>query len=1060
MTRNKISGAGGGGGGGSSDASASSRAAIVSPDSLTSRQYAHVLDLVSEGEIEGLVSGHQSIFLDDTPLQNADGSYNFSGFSIETRSGGVSQDYIPGFAATESAYSVSVEVRAGLPVVRAVSNTNLDAVRVNVAVPQLYYQNPTTGDVSGAYVGLIVEVQPSGGVYQVAVSDTISGKASSRYNRNYRVDLPGDGPWNIRISKTTGDSTSDTQCDLYWDTLTEIIDAKLSYPNSALVGITIDSSQFSSIPSRAYDLKGLRVKVPSNYDPETREYDGIWDGTFKIAWTDNPAWCYYDLQTNPRYGLGEFVSEAQVDKANLYTIGRYCDEMVPDGFGGQEPRFTCNLYLQTREDAFKVLSDMAGLFAGMLFWSSGGLSCTQDAPDDSAYQFTNANVIDGEFRYNGSSRNVRHTTALISYNDPDDKFSRKVEYVEDPEGIAKYGIRQYESVAIGCSSRGQAHRLGRRVLLTERYLTETVTFKTGLEGTIPYPGAVIQVMDNNRAGFRMGGRVRSATISSVMLDAPVVLEAGESYLLTIIRPDGQLEERGIIGYDGELQELITVLPFSEVPNSQSVWVLSSSVLDAQLFKVVGIKEQEGLIFEVTALAYNPSKYAAIEQGLKFEPLQTSLLGPASIQSPPRNVTIAESLYRSGINSVDGQMTISWDAPTESRFLSYYRASWRYKDGNWTVLPDEGTQSVTVGPIIPGDVEVKVVAVNLAGVFSLPVSASAKLLGKTAPPSNVADFAIQVVGYASYLTWTPIADLDADHYELRYSPETTGATWENAIGVSGLVAHPGSTKVVPSANGSWLIKAVDSSGFYSRDAALLTTSVASLQALNAIELLVENPVFPGDKTGCIVDSGALQLAVGEISGVYVLGTTVDLGGIATARLSYRIAGGMSQRSNSMSTWALLSDLASLSGGVPLGGFVDVQMRMTLDDPSGTPAWSDWQSVQLGDYAFWGCQFRVLLNSPTTNETPALSLLQVSVDMEDRVDGGNDLACPSAGLGVSYSPPFIGVPSLAISAQGMAAGDYYSLSSKDADGFFIRFFNQSNVAVERTFDWVAKGYGYKG
>lgn len=1055
MRKQNIRGAGGGGG-----SQPTQRGPVVSADSLTSKQFARVLDLVSEGEIEGLVNGHQSIFLDETPLQNPDGSYNFSGFTIETRSGAQVQDHIAGFPSTENAYAISVEVRNGIPVVRAVSNPNLDAVRINVAVPSLYTQNSSTGDVSGADVTLTVEVQPNGGSYAVALTDTISGKASSRYNRNYRVELPGSGPWNVRITKTSPDSDANTARSLYWDTLTEIVDAKLSYPNSALVGITIDSSQFSSIPSRAYDLKGLRVKVPSNYDPVTRVYTGIWDGTFQVAWTDNPAWCYYDLQTNARYGLGEFVSEAQVDKANLYTIGKYCDELVPDGFGGMEPRFTCNLYLQTREDAFKVLSEMAGLFAGMLFWATGGLSCTQDAPEDAIYPFTNGNVIDGAFTYNGSSRNVRHTTALISYNDPTDRYVRKVEYVEDTEGIAKYGVRQYESVAIGCASRGQAHRLGKRVLLTERFLTETVSFKTGLEGCVPYPGAVIKVMDNNRAGSRMGGRVRAATTTSVEIDSPVTLVAGESYLLTIIKPDGALEERAIIGYDGALQTLVPTVAFSTAPNSQSVWVLSSSVLDAQLFKVIGVKEAEGLIFEVTALAYNPDKYAAIEQNLKFEPLQTSMLAPTTTQGPPRNMVITESLYQSGLATVDGQMTIRWEAPAEARYLSHYRVSWRPVSGNWTILPDEGTTSVTVGPILPGGVEVRVVAVNLAGVVSLALEGSATLLGKTAPPSDVTGFSIQSVGYASYLSWAPIGDLDASYYEVRFSPEVAGVTWDSAVALSGNVTHPGSSKVVPSANGTYLIKAVDTSGIASRNAALVITEVASLQALNAIAELVESPTFTGTKTHCVVDTGTLQLDVGETAGTYLLGSTVDLGVIGTARVSYRVGGSMASRADNMSTWLALADLDSLAGGVPLGGFVTVQMRTTNDDPGGTPTWGAWGALALGDYRFWAAQFQVLLSAPTVNETPVLSTLVVTVDMEDRLESGNDVSCPSGGLTVTYDPAFIGVPSVAISAQGMVTGDYYTLTAKSATGFTIQFFNAAGTGVARTFDWVAKGYGYKG
>ena len=778
MKQNKISGAGGGGG--KSEQPQAQRNAVISPDSLISRQFARVLDLVSEGEVEGLVDGNKSIYLDGTPLQNADDSNNFSGFTIDTRSGASGQTYISGFTASESASSVGVEVRNGTPVVRTISNPNANALRVAVGVPSLYYQNPSNGDVSGSSITLTIEVQPYLGSFAVVKTDTISGKCTSRYSRNYRIELTGASPWNVRITKTTANSDAQTRCDLFWDAYTEIIDAKLSYPNSALVGITIDSSQFASIPSRAYDMKGLRVKVPSNYDPVTRVYTGIWNGTFNVAWTDNPAWCFYDLLTNPRYGLGEFVTAAQVDKANLYTIGKYCDELVPDGFGGMEPRFACNLYLQTREEAFRVLSDMVSIFAGMLFWASGGLSCTQDAPDDAIYSFTNSNVIDGTFTYSGSSRNVRHTTALVSYNDPDDKFTRKVEYVEDLEGIAKWGLRQAETVAIGCTSRGQAHRLGKRILLSERYLTEVVNFKTGLEGTVPYPGAVIKVMDNARAGARMGGRIKSATTSTVTLDSPVVISAGVSYVLTIIMPDGTMEERGVVNVPGSQTALTVTVAFSVAPNSQSVWVLTSTELDAQLFKVVGIKEVDGVIYEVTALQYNPSKYAAIEQNLLFEPLATSLLDSATVQGPPRNPTITEELYRSSANTVDTKMIVTWDAPIDTKYLSHYKVFWRYTAGNWNVVPDEGSQTVSIYPVNAGGVEVKLVAVNALGKISEEVSVSATLAGKTTAPVAVTGITSSAAGSRIQIDWVDHPEIDVDSYEVRLNDLDWGVANSNRV----------------------------------------------------------------------------------------------------------------------------------------------------------------------------------------------------------------------------------------------------------------------------------------
>ncbi len=998
MNRKLIRGAGGGGGGGSSSAS-SSRAAVISPDSLSSKQIARVLDLVSEGEVEGLVDGHKSIYLDGTPLQNADGSYNFTGFTVETRNGAQTQDYIPGFPATENAYSVSVEVRNGLPVVRQISNPNLDAVRINLAVPQLYYQNPTTGDVSGSAVDLTIEVQDNGGPWQTVVTDTISGKASNRYNRNYRIDLTGVGPWTLRVSKTSPDSDAQTSRDLYWDTITEIVDVKLSYPNSALVGITIDSSQFSNIPSRAYDMKGLRIKVPSNYNPVTRTYTGIWDGTFQIAWSDNPAWCYYDLLTNPRYGLGEFVSEAQVDKANLYTIGRYCDELVPDGFGGQEPRFACNMYLQTREDAFKVLSDMAGLFAGMLYWASGGLSCTQDAPDDPIYQFTNANVIDGSFVYQGSSRNVRHTTALISYNDPFDRYSRKVEYVEDREGILKYGIRQYESVAIGCASRGQAHRLGKRVLLTERYLTETVTFKTGLEGSVPYPGAVIRIMDNNRAGARFGGRVRSGTTGSVTLDAPVTLAAGESYILTIIKTDGTLEERGISNAAGAHQTLNATLPFSEAPNTQAVWVLTSTTLDAQLFKVVAIKEMDGLTYEVTALAYNPDKFAAIEQNLQFEPLNTSLFSSATYQAPPSNVQIDETLYQSSLAAVDAKMTVTWSAPADMQWFDRYRVSWRSGNGNWEFLPDTQNTVVSIAPVMPGPVDVRVVAVNRLGVVSQPATKSSVLLGKTAPPANITGFSVTKINGMAVPVWDSHPDLDVrvgGRIIIRHAQATSGAVWEDSIVLEEFDGNL-TTGIVPLQTGTYLAKARDSSGNWSAAAVSFVATEGMVTGFSTVASSVQHPGFIGLRAGLAVVDGSLLLdSVKKISemtvpvstwpklsmlggiadaGTYDFDQVIDLGSVATRRFEGRIGSSSFDAADTISQRPLVSSWESVSGQTINDCDATLLISTTDDNPAGAPTWGAWTPFLVADATCRAARFRLLLESGSPTHNISINTLRV-------------------------------------------------------------------------------------
>lgn len=554
-----IIGAGGGGKGGGG---ASARVAQEAPDSLRSKAYARVVDLISEGEIEGLVDGLQSVYLDDTPIQNADGTTNFSGVTLETRDGTQQQSYVPGFSSVENEVPVGVEIKASQPVVRSITDPDVDAVRIKVSVGQLTNQDTTNGDLNGSSVSFSIDRQVSGGGFVEVINDTISGKTTTKYQRSYYVPLTGNGPWEIRVRRITADSTSSAiQNKTYLDSYTEVVESKLRYPNSALVALRVDASQFSAIPRRSYDMKLLRVRVPVNYDPGTRTYSGVWNGNFKIAWTDNPAWCFYDLVTSTRYGLGGYIPESQVDKWALYRVAQYCDQLVPNGLGGFEPRFTCNLYLQTREQAYKVVQDMASIFRGMVYWSGGAITVTQDAPSDAVYQFAPGNVVDGEFAYQGSSAKARHTVALVTWNDPDDFYRQKVEYVEDAAGIARYGIVQSDVVALGCTARGQAHRVGKWLLFSEQSESEIVTFRTGLEGAVVRPGDVIKVADPVRGGMRLGGRIAAATASTVTLDQE--LPADLPWRLSVVLPNGTVEERLVGPVSG--RTLTVTIPFSLVP---------------------------------------------------------------------------------------------------------------------------------------------------------------------------------------------------------------------------------------------------------------------------------------------------------------------------------------------------------------------------------------------------------------------------------------------------------------------------------------------------------------
>ena len=790
-----IIGAGGGKGGGGS-----ARVAQEAPDSLRSKAYARVVDLVCEGEIEGLAAGLQSVYLDDTPIQNSDGSYNFTGVTLEARTGTQQQTYIPGFSSVENEVSVGVECKYGQPVVRSITDPDVDAVRIKVSIPTLTLQDTTNGDLNGTSVTYAIDLQSRGAGYVQILQDTVSGKTSSRYQRSYYVPLSGTGPWDVRLRRITADSTQTSlQNKTFLESYTEVIESKLRYPNSALMALRVDASQFTSIPRRSYDLKLLRVRIPSNYFPETRSYAGVWDGSFKVAWTDNPAWCFYDLVTNTRYGLGNYILESQVDKWALYRVAKYCDELVPSGLGGYEPRFTCNLYLQTREQAYKVVQDMASVFRGMAYWSGGAITVTQDAPQDPVYQFTAANVVDGEFAYQGSSAKARHTVALVSWVDPDDFYRQKVEYVEDLAGIARYGVVQADVVAMGCTSRGQANRVGKWLLYSEQSESEIITFRTGLEGAVVRPGDVIKVADASRGGMRLGGRIAAATTVSVTLDQD--LPAG-SWRISVVLPTGVVEERQVGSLSGRTVGVTSA--FSMVPQVGAIWVLSSTLVEAQLFRVVQVAESEPGIHEITALAHSPSKYAAIEQGLALQPRAITVL--STTPAAPTGLNVTESLYR-----VKDQALVLIQLGWEQVFGALeYQVTYRVNGGNTVTLPKVSSTYLEIRNAEAGDYVFTVRAVGVSGKLGNSASLSQSILGKLQPPDDVQDFVVLRRTTDLLLSWSANTDADLSGYEVR-----VGTGWDSGV----LVGQTAGTQLVhdqsESGQYNYHIRAFDTSGKYSQ-----------------------------------------------------------------------------------------------------------------------------------------------------------------------------------------------------------------------------------------------------
>ena len=806
-----IIGAGGGGKGGGGSA----RVAQEAPDSLRSKAYARVVDLVCEGEIEGLAAGLQSVYLDDTPIQNPNGSYNFTGVTLETRPGTQQQSYVPGFSSVENEVAVGVECKANQPVVRSINDPDVDAVRIKVSIPTLTLQDITNGDLNGTSVSYAIDVQARGAGYVQVLTDTVSGKTTSRYQRSYYIPLTGTGPWDVRLRRITADSTQTSlQNKTFLESYTEVIESKLRYPNSALMALRVDASQFTSIPRRSYDLKLLRVRIPSNYFPETRSYSGVWDGTFKVAWTDNPAWCFYDLVTNTRYGLGSFIPESQVDKWALYRVARYCDELVPNGLGGYEPRFTCNLYLQSREQAYKVVQDMASIFRGMAYWSGGAITVTQDALQDPFYQFTAANVLGGEFAYQGSSAKARHTVALVSWTDPDDFYRQKVEYVEDMAGIARYGVVQADVVAMGCTSRGQANRVGKWLLYSEQSESEIITFRTGLEGAVVRPGDVIKVADSSRGGLRLGGRITAASTVSVTLDQD--LPTG-SWRISVVLPTGAVEERQVGSLSGRTVGVTNA--FSAAPQVGAIWVLASTQVQVQLFRVVQVAESEPGIHEVTALAHNPSKYDAIEKGLALQPRDITVLSTTPVA--PTGLSVTESLYR-----VKDQALVLIQVGWEQVFGALeYQVSYRVNGGNTVTLPRVSATYLEIRNAEAGDYVFTVRAVGVSGKLGSSATLSQAILGKLQPPDDVQDFVVLRRTTDLMLSWSANTDADLAGYEVR-----VGTGWDAGV----LVGQTAGTQLVhdqsESGQYNYFIRAFDTSGKYSQH---VTTFLLTLLAPAAV-----------------------------------------------------------------------------------------------------------------------------------------------------------------------------------------------------------------------------------
>ena len=702
-------------------------------DNLKSTQLLSVIDAISEGPIEGPVDGLKSVLLNSTPVLDSEGNTNISGVTVVFRAGEQEQTPPEGFESSGSETVLGTEVKYDTPITRTITSANIDRLRFTFGV-QALVETTSKGDRNPSEVRLLVQIQRNGG-WVTEKDITIKGKTTSQYLASVVVDNLPPRPFNIRMRRMTPDSTTDQlQNKTLWSSYTEIIDVKQCYPNTALVGVQVDSEQFGSQQvSRNYHLRGRILQVPSNYNPQTRQYSGIWDGTFKPAYSNNMAWCLWDMLTHPRYGMGKRLGAADVDKWALYVIGQYCDQSVPDGFGGTEPRITCNAYLTTQRKAWDVLSDFCSAMRCMPVWNGQTLTFVQDRPSDKVWTYNRSNVVmpdDGApFRYSFSALKDRHNAVEVNWIDPDNGWETATELVEDTQAIARYGRNVTKMDAFGCTSRGQAHRAGLWLIKTELLETQTVDFSVGAEGLRHVPGDVIEICDDDYAGISTGGRVLAVNSQTrtLTLDREITLPSSGTTLISLVDGSGNpvsVEVQSVT--DG------VKVKVSRVPDGvaeYSVWGLKLPTLRQRLFRCVSIRENDDGTYAITAVQHVPEKEAIVDNGAHFDGDQSGTVNgvtPPAVQHLTAEVTADSGEY---------QVLARWDTPKVVKGVSFLlRLTVTADDGSERLVSTARTTETTYRfrQLALGNYRLTVRAVNAWGQQGDPASVSFRIAAPAAP----------------------------------------------------------------------------------------------------------------------------------------------------------------------------------------------------------------------------------------------------------------------------------------------------------------------------------------
>jgi predicted phage tail protein len=1051
---------------------------------LRSHQYARVIDAISDGQIQGIRS-HNDIFLDGVPLPNFDNT------EVQIRNGTRSQSIMSGFASQQTEIPVGVEMKYAEYIVRTIDNLEADRVRITLMTPSLQ-EVEDDGDMNGRKVSYGFDIQQIGtGGYVNKLQHSMEGKTQSQYQRSYILALPKPGPWNIRVMRVTQNSTSSrVQDDLYWESYTEIVDDRVNYNATAAVGLFLDSEQFQTIPRRTFLVDGIICRVPTNYDPVNATYDGVWDGTFKLAWTNNPAWIFLDLLIHRRHGIGEFLTLAQVDKWSLYQVSQWCDGRVPNGRGGHERRFTCNIQITDRQEAFDLIAQIASIFRGFTYWNGSQMVAVADQPSDPVHQFTNANVIEGNFTYSGSDLRARHTMATVRWNDPAQLGQPRVAVVEDPEAMARYGIQEAEIDAVGCTSEAQAIRTGKWALYTELYEGEAVTFSTGLESAFVRPGEIIRVMDVNIAGKRRGGRVGAgSTAERVYFDDANVGEftaAGDVYLSCII-DEGSVQTRQVAAFGADAGRLYADLvdPFGGVVVLDGSWVLSEpGDLEPTLWRVITVRQVEADVYEINAVRHFPDKWAYVERNV---PLSDPDISDIVVAWPAvTGLAVQEYLVQLSPISVGVRVVLSWisDAPQ-------FQVEYRKENGNWTLTRTD--QKAIDLPSSEGAWEFRVTPISTLGVRGKMATLNYTVQGRFLPPAAPQQLRIKISDGVALFEWLPSVELDViigGHFELRHASQTSGATWNTAQVV--IPSIPGSATTVEAVYrpGTWFLKTFDIVGIASTDAAV----VIALQPdgrYNEFARVCEHPDWLGTHNYTEVLEPQDWLVLGQTGGMwdeqttdmddwpdvdvlvegappslehaprhgwYVFENRIDAGGVFTVRFSAEILAFpfadpdefIDSRLDNCDDWADWDNITE-----DLGGQVQLYIRTTNDDPaSPTATWSNWQAYAPVDYTARGFEFRADLFAPA-GQNIGIEKLCITADLRMKMDSNEDVPYPAAQTHVTFTVKFYLVPSVVVTVQNAMATDDIQVINKTRQGFDVTI-KQGATHQTRTFDWQARGF----